>query len=409
MLHVRFLLASLITSLLAAPLLAQVDPGSLLVSVGEQLRTYTPDGMLISSEPIPYPGGAPVTEGARDIVRAENGDIHVFNGTFSPFLSTRRSATGLWEHHTHPGWATVNNVSYGGVGVSGPYVFVTDNLSAGGLVRFDQDQSFASVGFAQPLGGFIDLTVGRDGLLHALSNNETRVRTFDPETLELIRTTTLGAGVRGIAVDTAGQIFGASWDGSIYHFDINGNTLVSLNGGVGSLMDIDLDPFGNLSIGTRLGGVLFGDVSLRNVTQFSAPFNTFAAFDAPAGPGIAYCESLPNSTGAPAGISASGSESISAANLTMIATSLPNDTFYIFYVGTGEASAPFGNGITCVGSGMLRFPVQVAMGGIGTLEVLPTAGLNAGTLARFQCWFRDPAAGGAAFNTSAAYAVQLVP
>lgn len=401
----RCLLALL---LLAPSALAQVPPGNVLVSSSNMLREYTPDGQLVDSRPIPHPGGShPLGEVARDVVLDGAGDLHVYNGTFSPWLSTLRADDGTWEHHTTDDWNTVNNVSYGGIASIGPWLFVSDALSGGGLWRFDSQDGF-SVQLVAGGTDFIDVVTGRDGLVYGLVSNGSFVRAYDPGTLDLVRAFSVGASVRGIAVDESGAVFGASWDGRIHHFAPTGMVVESVESGTSNLMDIDLDPFGNLVVGGRFGEVILTDRSLDSLSTFIAGTNTFVAFRAGGGPGASECVAFPNSTGSAATLSAEGSNSVAAGDLVLTAGLLPTST-YIFFIGSEPALSPFGNGLLCVGDGLLRFPPSFAGDGQGRLEVFPDPGLRPGEVTRFQCWYRDPAAGGDAFNTSDAYTVLWIP
>src|SRR5206468_508527 len=112
-----------------------------------------------------------------------------------------------------PGWSTVNNVTYGGIGVLGDSVYVTDMTTSGGpgdeakgVVRFNLADGTAAR-FLETEGPQ-DLTIGKDGRLYLLSANT--VKAFDPATFVLQSTVTLPAGdFRGIAVNAAGEIFAA--------------------------------------------------------------------------------------------------------------------------------------------------------------------------------------------------------
>ncbi len=116
-----------------------------------------------------------------------------------------------------------------------------------------------------------------------------------------------------------------------------------------------------------------------------------------------YCATTANSTGAPADISVAGS-SAAAGDLTLSSFPVP-DQPGIFFHGPNPANAPFGNGIRCVGGQLIRGAVTVAAGNAAGYmydnsdnkhTLLPFVGL----LRHFQHWFRDPMAGGAAFNLS---------
>jgi hypothetical protein len=90
----------------------------------------------------------------------------------------------------------------------------------------------------------------------------------------------LDAGVRGVAVNAAGEIFGASWDGNLYRFDASGMTLDSIGAGVGNLTDVDLAGDGRLVAGSRFETVVFSNEALDSVATATFDGNgaTFVAF-----------------------------------------------------------------------------------------------------------------------------------
>jgi len=132
-----------------------------------------------------------------------------------------------------------------------------------------------------------------------------------------------------------------------------------------------------------------------------------------------YCTASPNSVGTGALIDHTGSASLAAADLVLVATELPPGQFLMFYYGGAPASAPFGNGIRCVGwggVGLFRlkpgasddlglvfkpfdYDAPPANGGLG--EVLP------GDACDFQGWYRDPAGGGAQYNLTDALEIHF--
>ncbi|MCB9914799.1 MAG: hypothetical protein H6828_06565 [Planctomycetes bacterium] len=122
-----------------------------------------------------------------------------------------------------------------------------------------------------------------------------------------------------------------------------------------------------------------------------------------------YCHATPNSTGAVATMSMSGTTSLANNDLVVHASGLPNQPCLFFY-GPGQGELPFGNGVQCVVGGLTRLgPPQVAAGNaVARAFDVVGAGLAPGRV-NVQCWFRDPAAGGAAFNTSDALELVLVP
>lgn len=133
------------------------------------------------------------------------------------------------------------------------------------------------------------------------------------------------------------------------------------------------------------------------------------------GPGTSYCDSGPNSTGAPATLSATGSSSIAAADLVLVASNVPESTFGLFYFGSATTSAPLGNGLRCVDSVLGRFPViGPTSGPVQSQAVNPPnlpggTALQSGDTLHFQFWFRDTASGDARVDLSDGYTVTFGP
>ena len=127
------------------------------------------------------------------------------------------------------------------------------------------------------------------------------------------------------------------------------------------------------------------------------------------------CATTPNSTGEPARIWAEGSVSIADDACELVAWNLPPSQPGIVFFGFAGAQTPFGNGLLCVAPPTIRL-APGASGANGVLSSAlqlgpssPYAGsLQPGVAAYFQCWFRDPAGGGAATDLSDAVRVTLV-
>jgi hypothetical protein len=128
-------------------------------------------------------------------------------------------------------------------------------------------------------------------------------------------------------------------------------------------------------------------------------------------PGLNYCTSTINSTGATALMSANGTNSIAADDLVLRANPVPVATAGLFFYGFSRAQAPFGNGIRCIAPPLTRFPVVTANNnGVLVFPVdYATSQIAAGATLHFQAWFRDAAAGGATFTTSDGYELSFVP
>ena len=106
-----------------------------------------------------------------------------------------------------------------------------------------------------------------------------------------------------------------------------------------------------------------------------------------------------------------GSNSVSANDLTLGASPVPNVQFGIFYYGPNEIEIPFGNGIRCVGGSVTRLPVEQSdtwyniTHAVNNTSFPHSINLTAGSTWKFQCWFRDPPAGGSTFNLSTGLSV----
>ena len=118
-----------------------------------------------------------------------------------------------------------------------------------------------------------------------------------------------------------------------------------------------------------------------------------------------YCTSTANSTGSPAVIWGTGSDSVASEDLVLHAGPMPNQPGLFFY-GPNQVQVAFGNGFRCVGGQLFRLDIVVAANGELTFapdydnppsqagQILP------GVTFHFQAWYRDPNGGGASFNLS---------
>ncbi|MCB9915082.1 MAG: hypothetical protein H6828_08025 [Planctomycetes bacterium] len=132
-----------------------------------------------------------------------------------------------------------------------------------------------------------------------------------------------------------------------------------------------------------------------------------------------YCVATPNSAGPGAEMSATGSTSVLANDFGLRCDGAIPNNVGLFYYGLNAVQVPFGNGVRCVGGTTFRLgPPQVANGAGTALRAvdnaLPPASSGAGAFAagstfHFQYWYRDPAAGGAAFNLSDGLTATFVP
>ncbi len=135
-----------------------------------------------------------------------------------------------------------------------------------------------------------------------------------------------------------------------------------------------------------------------------------------------YCATSPNSAGAGAVISGRGVPSIGQNYFKVSADGAPAGQFGLFYYGSVPMSAPFGDGLRCVGAGTtgtfrLNPPVVIDPTGFAyrLLDFTqPPEGsgpgkIDPGSTWYFQFWYRDPAFGGSGFNLSDGLSVVFCP
>jgi len=134
-------------------------------------------------------------------------------------------------------------------------------------------------------------------------------------------------------------------------------------------------------------------------------------------PGITYCfgngagspcpcansggayEGCGNSAGAGAVLGAIGSSSVTTADLALVGTQLPADKPALFFQGVTAlldgTALPLGDGLRCVGGGVIRLSITTS-DGMGTALMpagtsIPMLGaVTAGMIRRYQLWYRDP-------------------
>ncbi len=129
--------------------------------------------------------------------------------------------------------------------------------------------------------------------------------------------------------------------------------------------------------------------------------------------GTKYCTANPNSTGSPADLSAGGSASSGAGDLRLTSMAVPNQSG-IFFHGINKVQVPFGNGFLCAAGGNVRGAVVMGVANVATYtydnsDAIHSVAPFIGSTRNFQHWFRDPAAGGAFFNTSNAMSIAIAP
>ncbi len=131
---------------------------------------------------------------------------------------------------------------------------------------------------------------------------------------------------------------------------------------------------------------------------------------------VRYCNATRNSSGQSAEMDWCGSTSITANDLTLVASRCPANKFGFFFYGYAEDHSTLGNGWRCVGAPIARLKpmIDTGPGGIATRlldygNLPPNVPITAGSLRRFQFWFRDPPAGGALTNLTDGLKVYFAP
>ena len=185
-------------------------PGNVLVTNGNILREYTPNGVIVQSFTVPHPDlgfGDDVTDMVVDVV----GRVHVVNSApFDPdYLSTYSPPAQSWEHH--PITAFLGNISDGDLAILGSTLY-TKNQSISTI-------DFSTMDLAIPGGNVGEVSAGLNGNLYVLEGGSPRntVRILDPVTLEILDQFDLAEAndQRGIAVTPNGEMYIADWDGTV--------------------------------------------------------------------------------------------------------------------------------------------------------------------------------------------------
>ena len=265
-----------------------------IASTEQVLREFTPGGNLVRTALLPVVSG--VHEPARDLIYDQNGKVHVYSGTFDPALSSYNLAGGGWTQRTHPGWSTVNQITYGGIGLLGDYVYVTDMTTFG-----EPADEAKGRGPFQP-GGRHFRPLPRNGSAARPDDRQRRpALSFERQHRQGLRPKHVRpeeAASRCLPETSAASLsmprarsLPSTWSEQVYRLSASGAVLGSVTlTGVSDPMDIDLSGDGRVAIGTTSGHVVQMSEDLTGITTFLAGSQrAFVAFGpdeaaSPAGP-----------------------------------------------------------------------------------------------------------------------------
>ena len=127
------------------------------------------------------------------------------------------------------------------------------------------------------------------------------------------------------------------------------------------------------------------------------------------------CPTSPNTAGAGVQISITGIPSVSLNGLGFDATGGPSNQPGLFFHGPGAANQPFGEGVRCVSTPILRIPSLVFFDASGytskqlDMNANALSGIQPADTRYFQLWYRDPLGGLFGFNLSNGLEITFCP
>ncbi|MFT5050586.1 MAG: YVTN family beta-propeller protein [Chlamydiales bacterium] len=134
---------------------------------------------------------------------------------------------------------------------------------------------------------------------------------------------------------------------------------------------------------------------------------------------VNYCVAAPNSVGAGASMSYSGTTSVSNNDFVVAAEGMPPGVPLVAFYGSTAVQFAFGNGLRCVGGVVQRlYPVVHATSSGTTSRALDFTtspvgfgpkSIHPGDTWQFQVWYRDGMGGGAGFNLTDGLQATFIP
>ena len=117
-------------------------------------------------------------------------------------------------------------------------------------------------------------------------------------------------------------------------------------------------------------------------------------------------------------LDAVGEASVTSGAVELQASALAPNQPALFFQGdervAGGDGQPFGDGLRCVGTNVVRLEIRFAdSGGAAstTVDLVEEGGVSAGDFVRYQCWYRDPAGSpcGSGFNLTNGFELEWGP
>jgi Tol biopolymer transport system component len=331
-----------------------------------------------------------------------DGDALAFSSRSSDLVpNDTNGASDVFVFHVST--STVERVSVDGAGAGGDFDSVGGSISDdGSRVAFWSDSTnLMPMGMLGYAAGYVrDLAAGTTSLI----SQTTAGHLLEVTTPPLI--TADGHKVAFMSLDPTvipGD-GGAGWD--IFLHEIASGVTSGVTTGAPNLVVEFL--LGGISGGGRF--VTFYTANPVMPNSSSTP-GLYVADLGPACSTASYCTALPNSTGVAASIGSQGDPGLHTGSFTLTAANLPPNAIAIFASGTSaiDPGVTFGNGLRCIGGTLVRHGVlHASAGSVAEPQDFSGpkyAGTRPGDVLHFQCVYRDPSAGGAAFNSTDALSV----
>ncbi len=283
-----------------------------------------------------------------------------------------------------------------------------NNAAFDGLVSSFQGAGYYPMGLYRPTNDSLMRSLGRPFNLPSAEAVVLEIYTFTRPIDDSSSTTATYAGTETLFVTPMAQV-GAALR---VQWSLNGAPIPGATGTTLALAPLGLACPATVSVTVTDPTTMVRDEAARAALMTQTL--SFAVVPVP-GPITSSCVAAPNSVGPGASMSWGGSSSVTANDLTLVASGCPTNAAGLFYAGQTAAQVPFGNGFRCIGGPTVRLGIVHAnLFGDAVLALdlnawPGAAPIQTGDTWRFQLWYRNPAGGGAGFNLSDLLNVRFCP